>query len=159
MEEKKFKQTVLIVDDEPANIDILTELVKSGYMTRAATGGEKALRIATSDNPPDLILLDVMMPGIDGYEVCRRLKADERTKDIPIIFITGKVSAQDEIKGFECGAVDYITKPFNPVVVKSRVTTHLQLKLRSDFLEWMLKEKTEDMKKMEDEYIYLFCRK
>ncbi len=96
------------------------------------------MEIAFSDRPPDLILLDVMMPEMDGYEVCRRLKEHKATAQIPIIFITGKHGEQDEIKGFEMGAVDYIRKPFNPVVVLARVQTHLDLKKYRDFLKTCL---------------------
>ena len=129
------QQTILIVDDAKANIDILADLLKSDYKIRAATNGEKALEIAFSVNPPDLILLDVLMPGIDGYEVCKKLKASSQTKNIPVIFITGKVSEEDEIYGFTLGAVEYITKPFSPVIVKARVNTHAELKRHRDYLE------------------------
>jgi response regulator RpfG family c-di-GMP phosphodiesterase len=128
------KQTILIVDDEPGNIKILNELLYSDYKIRVANNGEKALQIALSDEPPDLILLDIMMPGMDGYEVCRRLKEDIRTQKIPVIFVTGKVTAEDEVRGFEVGAIDYITKPFNPVVVKVRVATQLALKMAENAL-------------------------
>lgn len=153
------KKTILVVDDEPVNIKIFMELLRSDYAIKVATDGEKALQIAFSDSPPDLILLDILMPGIDGYEVCRRLKADPRTKDIPIIFITAKGSEEDQTRGFELGAVDYVTKPFSPIVVKARVKTHLELKRNRDFLEWMLKERTHQMQEMEKEYMYLFLRK
>lgn len=133
-----FEQaTVLIVDDAKENITILAELLRSDYKIRAATNGEKALEIAFSDNPPDLILLDVIMPGIDGYEVCKRLKADSQTKSIPIIFVTGKVNEEEEIFGFNMGAVDYIKKPFNAVIVKARVSMHVELKQYRDYLENM----------------------
>jgi diguanylate cyclase (GGDEF)-like protein len=135
MDELSKQQTVLIVDDAKANINVLAELLRMDFKIRAATSGEKALEIAFSDNPPDLILLDVMMPDIDGYEVCKRLKGMAQTKGIPIIFITGKVSEEDEIYGFNLGAVDYITKPFSAVVVKARVGTHAELKRHRDFLE------------------------
>ena len=108
------KKTILVVDDAKENINILGELLKEDYNVRAAINGEKALVIAASENKPDLILLDVVMPGMDGHEVCKRLKADITTKDIPIIFITGKSDEKDELKGFEIGAVDYVTKPFSP---------------------------------------------
>ncbi len=129
------KQTILIVDDVPANIDVLAELLRSKYKIRAATSGEKALKISFSNNPPDLILLDIMMPKMDGYEVCRILKASFQTKDIPIIFITGKTSIEDEIYGFNLGAVDYVRKPFNSIIVKARVNTHAELKRYHDYLE------------------------
>lgn len=133
-----FEQpTILIVDDAKENIRILAELLKPEYKVRAAINGEKALEIAFSENPPDLILLDVIMPGIDGYEVCRRLKADPLTKGIPIIFVTGKVNEDEEIFGFNLGAVDYIKKPFNSVVVKARVGMHIELKQYRDYLENM----------------------
>jgi DNA-binding response OmpR family regulator len=112
-----------------------------------------------ADNPPDLILLDIVMPGMDGFEVCRKLKAETRTRNIPIIFITAKGSEEDQIRGFELGAVDYVTKPFIPIVVKARVKTHLELKKNRDFLEWMLKERNLELQTMEKEYMYLFLRK
>jgi len=129
------KQTILIVDDVAANIDVLAELLRSKYKIRAATSGEKALKISFSNNPPDLILLDIMMPKMDGYEVCKILKASFQTKDIPIIFITGKTSVEDEIYGFNLGAVDYVRKPFNSIIVKARVNTHAELKRYHDYLE------------------------
>jgi diguanylate cyclase (GGDEF)-like protein len=129
------KSTILIVDDEPANIWVLVELLKNAYELRTATNGEKALAIACSDEPPDLILLDVVMDGIDGFEVCRRLKADSRTARIPVIFITSNTGEQDEIHGFQAGAIDYVTKPFRPIVVKARVRTHVELKRCRDLLE------------------------
>lgn len=152
-------QTVLIVDDEPANISLLNEVLKTDYRIMVAKDGKRALLVAQSNPPPDLILLDIVMPELDGYEVLKRLKADEDTKNIPIIFVTSKNKDEDETKGLEMGAVDYIHKPFNPAVVKARVKAHLELKQNRDFLEWMLKEKTEELKKMEKEYSYLFLRK
>lgn len=152
-------QTVLIVDDEPANISLLNEVLKTDYRIMVAKDGKRALLVAQSNPPPDLILLDIVMPELDGYEVLKRLKADEDTKNIPIIFVTSKDKDEDETKGLEMGAVDYIHKPFNPAVVKARVRAHLELKQNRDFLEWMLKEKTEELKKMEKEYSYLFLRK
>ena len=152
-------QTVLIVDDEPANISLLNEVLKTDYRIMVAKDGKRALLVAQSNPPPDLILLDIVMPELDGYEVLKRLKADEDTKNIPIIFVTSKDKDEDETKGLEMGAVDYIHKPFNPAVVKARVKAHLELKQNRDFLEWMLKEKTEELKKMEKEYSYLFLRK
>lgn len=133
-EDKQEKNTVLIVDDAPENITVLGALLRSDYTVRIATSGEKALQIINSDNAPDLILLDVMMPGMDGYEVCTQIKANPLTKNIPVIFITAKTSEADEVKGFELGAVDYITKPFSPVVIKARVRTHLELKKYRDLL-------------------------
>lgn len=135
MAELADKSTILIVDDEPSNIWVLVELLKNSYLLRTATNGEEALTIARSEEPPDLILLDVIMPGIDGLEVCRRLKAESRTARIPVIFITSNTDEQDEILGFRAGAVDYVTKPFRPVVVQARVQTHAQLKRYRDILE------------------------
>ncbi len=129
------QQTILIVDDAKANINILTELLRADFKIRAATNGEKAFEIAQSDNPPDLILLDVQMPGMDGYTVCRKLKETSRTWNIPVIFITGNGSVDDEIYGFTIGAVDYITKPFSDVVVRARINTHAELKRHRDYLE------------------------
>jgi putative two-component system response regulator len=137
------KPTILIVDDTPDNIAMLSSLLNSTYRTKAATTGEKALQLAGSDNAPDLILLDIMMPGMDGYEVCRRLTQDPKTADIPVIFLTGRSDVEDEQKGLELGAVDYITKPFSPPIVVSRIRTHLQLKNVRDFL----KDKSEFLEK------------
>lgn len=135
MTELLEKQTVLIVDDDSTNIRILTDLLRTEYATVVARDGNTALRIAMSDTPPDLILLDVMMPQIDGYQVCKKLQSNNQTKKIPIIFITARDSEEDEIKGFEAGAVDYITKPFRIVIVKARVQTHVELKRQRDLLE------------------------
>ena len=121
------KPSVLIVDDTPDNIDILKEALKKDYIVRPVTDGVTALRIASTDPKPDMILLDIMMPGMDGYEVMRRLQADANTRQIPVIFVTSASDIESELKGFELGAVDYITKPFNPVIVRARVSTHLEL--------------------------------
>jgi putative two-component system response regulator len=125
--ERPEQPKVLIVDDTPENIDVLGEILRPHYKRSVALDGEKALKIAQADSPPDLVLLDIMMPGIDGYEVCRRLKADTRTRDIPVIFVTAKGQIQDETLGFELGAVDYITKPVSPPLVLARVQAHLEL--------------------------------
>jgi len=119
--------TILIVDDTPENIKILTALLKNDYKTKIATNGIDALNIAKIYPMPDLILLDIMMPNMDGYEVCRKLKASPQTCDIPVIFITAKTSINDEEKGFEAGAVDYIFKPISPPILLARVKTHMQL--------------------------------
>src|SRR5882672_2149784 len=128
------KQTILVVDDTPDNLALMTGLLKDAYRTKVANNGERALSIASTLPLPDLILLDIMMPGMDGYEVCQRLKADPRTKDIPIIFLTAKTEVEDEQKGFDTGCVDYITKPISPPIVLARVKTHLLLKSAKDFL-------------------------
>ena len=118
---------VLIVDDTPTNVGVISGVLKGAYRTKVATNGEKALVLATAAEKPDLILLDVMMPGMDGYEVCRRLKANPVTRDIPVIFLTAKTDALDEENGFEVGAVDYIHKPFSGPIVLARVKTQLAL--------------------------------
>jgi putative two-component system response regulator len=128
------RKTVLVVDDTPDNISLMSALLKDVYRTKIATNGPKALDIAGADNPPDLILLDIMMPEMDGYEVCRRLKADTKTRDIPVIFLTAKAQVEDERQGLELGAVDYITKPISPPIVLARIRTHLMLKEARDFL-------------------------
>ena len=121
------KPSILVVDDTPANLTLMTGLLQDDYQVRAATSGEKALKIACSENPPDLILLDIMMPEMDGHEVCRRLKADEKTQDIPIIFLTAMSEAEDEEKGLKLGAVDYITKPVSPPIALARIYTHITM--------------------------------
>ena len=134
MDNLREKQTLLIVEDSPENITVLGALLRQDYTVRVATNGEKALKIIESDNPPDLILLDIMLPGMDGYEVCRQIKDNSRLRNIPVIFITAKTSEEDEVKGFQMGAVDYVTKPFSPVIIKARVRTHMELKRYRDFL-------------------------
>jgi adenylate cyclase len=129
------KQTVLIVDDQPDNLALMGSLLKEIYKTKVALNGEKALQIAISNEPPDLILLDVMMPGIDGYEVCRRLKENKATNDIPVIFLTAKAEVEDEQMGLELGAVDYITKPISPPIVLARVKNHLMLQSAKEYLK------------------------
>jgi len=123
------KSTVLIVDDQPENIHVLANIIQEQYDTQAATNGVKALEIASGKNPPDVILLDIVMPEMDGYEVCRRLKADEQTRDIPVIFVTVRNSAEDEEQGFNLGVVDYISKPFQPAVVRVRVKSQMERRL------------------------------
>ena len=129
------RATILIVDDATTNIEILYELLKNEYDIKAAKSGKKALEIARDYIKPDLILLDVVMPGIDGYEVCKTLKNNQSTQNIPIIFVTGNGSSVDEERGLNMGAVDYIRKPFHDSVVKARVKNHINLKLKSDMLE------------------------
>src|SRR5579863_9068219 len=121
-------KSIFIVDDTPINIGVISGALKDSYLTKVATNGAKALAIASGKEKPDLILLDIMMPEMDGYEVCRRLKANPDTHDIPVIFLTSQTEAENETKGFEVGAVDYIHKPFSAAVVKARVHTHLTLR-------------------------------
>ncbi|NWK56781.1 SpoIIE family protein phosphatase [Verrucomicrobiaceae bacterium N1E253] len=122
------KPRILIVDDERLNIKVLSDLLKSNYKIMAAINGKQALKAARGENPPDLVLLDIMMPEMDGYEVCRQLKADTLTKDIPIMFVTAMGEEEDETKGLALGAVDYITKPVVPAVVEARVRSHVALR-------------------------------
>jgi len=126
MEKNIVKQTLLIVDDTVANLDVLKGVLGKEYEVKAAINGSIALKVAAQQTP-DLILLDIMMPEIDGYEVCKQLKANPDTFNIPVIFITSMLDAKDERKGFDVGGVDYITKPINPSIVKARVKTHLAL--------------------------------
>ncbi|MEO5329039.1 MAG: response regulator [Magnetococcus sp. THC-1_WYH] len=136
---KTLDKSILIVDDVPENIDILRGILDSHYRIKAATSGRLAFKIAFSQPPPDLILLDVMMPEIDGYDVCRRLKQDDRTRNIPILFISSKSSVEDELRGFDLGAADYLFKPVSPPIVLARIKTHLaisdQKKLLADQVE------------------------
>jgi len=135
MSDNGKKDAVLVVDDSPENIDLLGEVLKQDYKIKVALNGEKALQIARSENPPDIILLDIMMPGMDGYEVCRRLKSDSRTQDIPVIFVTSMSEVEDETKGLEVGAIDYITKPISSAIVEARVKNHLELKEAREYLK------------------------
>ena len=128
MNDADQKQTVLLVDDAPANIQIVNSILKDMYKVRIATSGAKALELARITPAPDLILLDVMMPDKNGYEVCTQLKLGQDTRDIPVIFLTGQTHVDEETRGFAVGAVDYIHKPFSPAVVKARVQTHLVLR-------------------------------
>lgn len=121
-------KTILIVDDTPANIGIISAALKGHFRTKVATNAEKAIVLATAEERPDLILSDIVMPGMDGYELCRRLKADISTRDIPVIFLTAKTDVEDERKGFALGAVDYIHKPFSAPVVLARVRAHVALR-------------------------------
>jgi diguanylate cyclase (GGDEF)-like protein len=124
---------LLVVDDQPINIQMLYQIFHDDYDVFMATSGHEALAFCQR-NPPDLILLDVVMPGLDGHEVCRRLKADEATLDIPVLFITAQTSLDDETRAFEVGGVDFITKPVVPATVRARVKTHLALKVQGDLL-------------------------
>ncbi len=147
MNEKLTKQTILIVDDSHGNIVALSVLFKSDYNIIVATSGREAIEVMTSGKPPSLILLDVMMPDMSGYDVCKKLKAENKFKSIPIIFITAMDREIDETIGFQLGAEDYIKKPFYPAVVVARVRTHLELKYHRDHLEKMVKERTAKLEK------------
>ncbi len=128
------RATILVVDDTPEDLTLMNGLLKDAYKVKIANSGEKALKIAASEMPPDLILLDIMMSGLDGFEVCRQLKDDPQTKDIPVIFLTAKSEIDDEKKGLELGAVDYITKPLSPSLVMARVKNNLAMKVMADSL-------------------------
>ncbi|BCS52040.1 two-component system response regulator [Geobacter sp. SVR] len=142
---KQHKQTILIVDDIPANIDILSSILRQEYALKAASNGRKALEIAASAAPPDLILLDVLMPEMDGFEVCRRLKENPLTRRIPVIFVTARDEIEDEAAGFACGAVDYIGKPVSPSIVQARVRTHLALYDQNRALEDKVRERMAEL--------------
>ncbi len=131
---EQSSQKILIVDDTQENIQVLNEILHDQYEIYFATKGEDAIEIALSENP-DLILLDIIMRGMDGYEVCRRLKSDKHFRHIPIIFVTAMSDMADEAKGLALGAIDYITRPFSPPIVKARIQNHLELKRYRDFLE------------------------
>jgi len=128
------RPTILIVDDSPEVLSQLYELLKERHRVKVATTGDRALRIAAEEPRPDLILLDVLMPNMDGYELCRWLKADAATRDIPVLFLTARSDPADESHGLSVGAVDYITKPISPPILLARVRTHLQLKATADLL-------------------------
>lgn len=136
--------SLLVVDDTPLNLDLLRDVLSPFYRVRLATSGENALKLIQK-SPPDLILLDIMMPGMDGYAVCHALKSDPRYAHIPIIFVTAMSDAQDETRGFEVGAVDYITKPISAPVVLARVKTHLALHNQQLALEQEVRERTEEL--------------
>ena len=153
----KVKQTILIVDDTPDNIMLLSRLLKDKYNTKVATNGTTALQIANATPELDLILLDVMMPGVDGYETCRQLKDNPKTADIPVIFLTAKSQVEDEAMGLTMGAVDYLTKPISPPILFARVATQLTLKNarqllqdQNQNLENMVQERTAQLSLMQD---------
>jgi putative two-component system response regulator len=150
----------LIVDDAPENLMLMNELLQDRYEVKLANNGRNALRIAEGPTPPDLILLDVMMPDPDGYQVCRQLKANLATAEIPIIFLSSKNQSEDEQRGFREGAVDYISKPINPATLHARVSTHLQLKAsremlqdQNKYLAYLVEERTRELEQMQDAII------
>ncbi|MGF7173758.1 response regulator [Azospirillum doebereinerae] len=151
------RPVVLVVDDTPDNLVLMASLLKDTYKVKVASGGEKALRIAQTVPMPDLILLDIMMPDMDGHAVCRRLKADPATRDIPVVFLTALSDQSDEQAGLELGAVDYITKPISAPILLARVRNHLRLKEAADFLrdkaaflETEVKRRTADVQSIQD---------
>jgi len=145
MNQAKEQAVVLVVDDIPENIDVLSGILRRDYRVKAALNGRRAIEIAHSDPQPDIILLDIMMPGMDGYELCRRLKRDPLTSAIPIIFVTAKSEVDDETQGLELGAVDYIVKPVSPAIVINRVRTHLALYDQNRELERKVREHTDEL--------------
>ncbi|OHD61628.1 MAG: hypothetical protein A2014_07735 [Spirochaetes bacterium GWF1_49_6] len=153
MEERKAR--VLIVDDTPINIKVLSDALKDDYKISVAQSGKKALELVHNPDQPDIILLDVMMPEMDGYEVCRRLKSDPATVKIPVIFVTAMSEEHDEELGFEVGAVDYITKPFSIPLARQRIGLHIELKRYRDSLEELVNEQTVIIKKERDNAVML----
>ena len=132
--EASNKATILVVDDTPDNLALMSSLLKEYYRVKVANSGTRALQIAFSESPPDLILLDIMMPVLSGYDVIRELKAHPVARSIPVIFLTAMTATEDERAGLELGAIDYITKPISPPIVLARIANHLKLKLMQDFL-------------------------
>jgi signal transduction histidine kinase len=149
----KNKQTILVVDDVSENIDVLRAVLHPKYKVKVALNGERALKIAVSSPRPDMILLDIMMPGMNGYEVCQRLKSNPSTHSIPVIFITAKSLDEDEKKGLELGAEDYITKPINPAIVLARVRTHLALYDQNRALEQKVETRTRELQDAQKQLI------
>ena len=141
------KSVVLVVDDISENIDVMIGILENDYVVKMALDGAKALEIASKEPQPDIILLDIMMPGMNGYEVCTKLKQDVSTSNIPVIFVTGVDDLKGELKGFEVGGMDYITKPVIPEIVLARVKTHLKVKK----LEEKLVQYSQRMEKMLDD--------
>ena len=155
---KVKKSTILIIDDSPMNIDILVNTLSPEYHLKAALDGKTALELAVSHPRPDLIVLDIMMPIMDGYEVIKRLKANPRVAHIPVIFVTGKTDASDEEKGLKLGAVDYMTKPISPSIALARIKTHLALYNQSRELERLVEKRTEQLKETKLEIIHCLGR-
>lgn len=145
------KPTILIVDDEQTNISILADALKDIFSISVATGGADALKLVREGFIPNMILLDVLMPDMDGFSVCKQLKANRDTADIPIVFVTGMDDAVNEEQGFKMGAVDYIYKPIKPAVVRARVITHLELRQHREYLERILQRRTKDLQKAYDD--------
>jgi putative two-component system response regulator len=151
------KPTLLVVDDTPENLQLMNALLRDRYRVRLATRGEACLELAAQTPQPDLILLDIMMPGIDGYETCRRLKSEPHTAGIPVIFLTAMTQESDQEEGFRCGCVDFITKPISPALTLARVATHLSLKRANDLLTdhntllvKEVEERTQEVQKVQD---------
>ncbi|UVE18368.1 two-component system response regulator [Pseudomonas sp. LS44] len=157
MLDRPEQEVILVVDDVPDNLELMSELLLNYYRVKVANSGANALRIAELHPQPDLVLLDVMMPGMDGYEVCRRLKANPATQDIPVIFLTARSELADEQHGFDLGASDYITKPISPPILLARVRAQLQLKAaadylrdKSEYLELEVRRRTRELQNLHD---------
>ena len=156
MSENKIGASILVVDDTLKNIQVLgTMLRKEGHQIHVAQNGAQALKVAQT-TPLDLILLDILMPIMDGFETCKKLKESPQTKDIPVIFLTAKTESEDIVKGFELGAVDYVTKPFNSTELLARVNTHLSLYKLQKELERLVDERTTELQESEEKYRSLF---
>ncbi len=145
--------TILVVDDTPENIDLLSAVLEPYYKVKVATNGERALQLVVGNSPPDLILLDVVMPGLSGLDVCRKLKAHPQHCHIPIMFVTSREQQEDEAEGLEAGAEDYITKPFSPAIVLARVKTHLTVYDHARDLERRVDERTRELQESRLEII------
>lgn len=143
----KFKPTILIVDDDPIGAQVLSQCLSNTYNISVANSGVEALKLINSGLKPNLILLDIMMPGMDGFEVCEKLKVNNSTSAIPIIFITGLGDKLNEEKGLKAGAVDYIYKPISRGIVCARIRLHLELQQHREFIEKILQRRTKDLKK------------
>ncbi|MBF0155520.1 MAG: PAS domain S-box protein, partial [Magnetococcales bacterium] len=148
MYDDHIKPSILIVDDVPGNLDVLKDALEDEYIVRAATNGPLALQLAAMEPRPSLILLDIVMPVMDGYAVCRQLKDDNRTQGIPVIFVTAKSDGKDELEGLQVGAVDYITKPISPLIVKARVRLHLALEEKNRRLFEINEHLTDSMEQL-----------
>jgi len=156
--EEADKLIILVVDDTPANIDVLENVLGTDYRVKAALNGEKALELANVHPQPDMILLDIMMPGMDGYDVISRLQSNPATGHIPVIFVTAKAEVADEEKGLSLGAIDYITKPISPPIVRARVKTHLALYNQNRELERKVKQRTQQLEESKLEILRCLAR-
>ncbi|MCM2356221.1 MAG: response regulator, partial [Arenimonas sp.] len=159
------QRTVLVVDDAPDNLTLMAGLLKDHYRVKVAPNGPRAVQIAEGDDPPDLILLDIMMPGMDGYEVCSRLKSASATRHIPVVFLTAMSADEDQKRGFDLGGVDYLTKPIQPLLMLARVRTHLENKLAADmlrdqnaFLEQEVQRRSRDIVALQDAIVLALGR-
>ncbi len=155
--QRAVQPTVLVVDDTPDNLAFMTAILQHDFKVLTASDGEGALSLVRGAQPPDVILLEVTMPGLDGYQVCERLKADPATADIPVIFLTARDEVEDETRGFECGAADYITKPFVGAVVLARVKSQIEIRRmalflrdKKDFLEQEVAQRTRELSAIQD---------